>query len=267
MHDSVDHIRVNPAELARQARVDGARIRGRRRVALVLGSAAVVAVVAVSAGLLARPGDPGDARVAVDPGVTTEPTTTTAQTPDADVPAGRRAAAYLAQLLTADALGRTSHYAGQGVADGDVFAQLRLTPPGEGFGIVDVNIQRLSMFAADDLTRDCSAAWMTACALRKLPDGAFVRTYETDHTPSPDGEWWRSVAEFQDPASDLRVIVAATNGLDLPENRVTVTRPAPVLTRAELISIAQAPGWAPGGAAVPVDPGSIAPFTDLDAQP
>ncbi|WP_299057797.1 hypothetical protein [uncultured Nocardioides sp.] len=260
MHDAVAPVAVDVHDLTAAARARGTVRRRQRRLAVVLagvGAAATIGgVAALAVPSLGGGGDPAPATVA------SEGPSQASPLPDVRLD-GRSTLAVLTDLLDeVGADGTTGAYAGQGASGGapDTYAELHLTPEGEGLGEVGVNVQGRDMIGI--VGRTCEG-YMADCSVRTLPGGDLLRLYsDTDNGP---GE--RRVAELLSEARGIRVVVAATNGLDLPSNRWDVTRDGTVLDDDELTAIATADVWAfrvPGEYAE--QGAALTPYTDLDAE-
>jgi hypothetical protein len=259
--------------LARVARSEGTRARRRQRGVALLGSAALVGVVAGGSALLLGP-DPDRAAALPVPGVTPSATATDAPTasptdvasatptsePTLD-PAdtgpftGRGIAAALRFAVSDVEAGRAGAFAGQ--ATDEAFGQLDWTDAdGLGVSVVGVNVQPQM-----DFVTSCTEAYVHHCTSSHR-DGGTLTTYD-ELTPVRDGVGVRRVADFLR-ADGTRVVASATNGYDLPSNQWDVTRTQPPLGFAELARVVSQPWW---GAELPtyfLEQGrALAPYDDL----
>ncbi|MCH1868202.1 hypothetical protein [Nocardioides sp. CFH 31398] len=257
MRDAVAPVEIDVHDLARTARARGTVRRRQRRLATVLAGAGAAAAVTGVALVLPTTGG-GSAPSA--PTVASEPTASPAAEARLD---GRSTVAVLVDLLNqVGAEGVTDTYGGQGASGGspDTYGDLHLTPPGEGLGEVGVNVQGADMLG---LVGERCAGYMADCSVRTLPDGDVLRVY----SDTGDGPGERRVAELLSERRGLRVVVAATNGLDLPSSRWDVTRDGTVLDDDQLVAIATDSVW---GFRVPGEyaeqGAALAPYTDYDAD-
>jgi len=86
----------------------------------------------------------------------------------------------------------------------------------------------------------CDETYMKQCTSTRLPDGSRLTTY--DDLSSHDGGV-RRVASVYRPDVDLRVLVSASNGIDVTELDEQITRTDPVLTSDQLVAIATQSWW------------------------
>lgn len=256
MYDAVADVTADRGALIETARKRGLAMRRRRQALGTVGAAAAVVaiaggVVALQQGTPTAPADP-----AASPGGVAAAPTSTAPKPPTTIPlTGRSTAAALKAAVDEVADGTFSDFAGQdpfASKDGtfqskDTYAELRLTPAGEGLGVVQVNVQDLAILDAcsgPKATRTCAAprtytcdAWMRECRTKVLPNGDTVRTYTDDVTGI------RLVAELLSPSRDIRVVASATDGIDLPSNKWDTTRTGAVLTTQQLVDVVSQPWW------------------------
>lgn len=258
MRDAVAPVDIDVHDLARTARARGTVRRRQRRLATVLAG---VGVAAATAGV-ALAVSPSTGGGTVTPAAPT--TASESASPVAEVRLdGRTTVAVLVDLLgQVGAEGVTDTYGGQGAGGGapDTYGDLHLTPPGEGLGEVGVNVQGADML---ELVGEQCAGYMADCSVRTLPGGDVLRVY----SDTGDGPGERRVAELLSERRGLRVVVAATNGIDLPSNRWDVTRDGTVLDDDQLVAIATDDVW---GFRVPGEyaeqGAALSPYTDYDAE-
>jgi hypothetical protein len=86
---------------------------------------------------------------------------------------------------------------------------------------------------------------MDRCVSTRLPDGSRLTTYD-DLSSRSDGI--RRVVELYRPDVDFRLVVSASNGIDVTERDEQIARADPVLTTEDLVAIATQPWW---GATLP----------------
>lgn len=258
LHDQMNHavadITADAGALVTQARKRGLGMRRRRQVLSTVGAAAAVAAI-VGGALALQPG--GD--TSRETGAATDPTGSSSATTQSGgtVPlTGRATAAALMAAVDEVADGAFSDFSGQDpYPSSDTglqsYAQFRLTPDGEGFGVVGVNVQPLSILdlrdcAEGDKTCEkeirpaaytCDHEFMHDCEATVLPNGDTLRTYRDDVTGI------RLVAELLSPERELRVLASATNGLDLPNSQWDTKRPDAVLTIDQLSDVVSQPWW------------------------
>lgn len=257
MNDAVADITADTGALMTSARKRGLGMRRRRQALGTVGAAAAVAAI-VGGALALQPG--GD--TSRESGAATDPTASSAATSPAGgtVPlSGRATAAALMAAVDEVADGTFSDFTGQdpyppGDGGAQSYAEFRLTPDGEGFGVVGVNIQPLSILDERDCPADpegakkcekrvrpsayaCDQAFMRECESTVLPNGDTLRTYRDDVTGI------RLVAELLSPERELRVVASATNGLDLPNSKWDTKRPDAVLTVDQLSDVVSQPWW------------------------
>ncbi|HWM05642.1 MAG TPA: hypothetical protein VNP92_25150 [Actinophytocola sp.] len=252
MSDAVADVHADTERLTGAARAIGGRTRRRRRVGAI-GAVAAAGVLAVGLAVTVQGEGPAPSTpAATDPSDSGPPS----DAPDrGTVPIdGRSTAAALRAAVLAVTEGETTAYAGQSgfpvsnpddeAADGmaDTWAEFELTPAsGGGPGVVSVNVQHSSIL--DGFPFDCSAEWMVDCQVQELPGGDRLRTYSDEPTPTAEGDGLRVVAEYFSTRRELRVLAAATNGFDLPNNQWDVTRPEPVLTVDQLADVVTEDWW------------------------
>ncbi len=152
---------------------------------------------------------------------------------------GRGVTAGLLEAVQAESDGRADAFQGQGGGtepSSEAYGQLDWSAAdGRGVSVIGVNVQP----GLDYVTR-CSAA-ILRCSSRTSPDGGTLTTFE-EHTRVAEGVGIRRVAELVR-ADGVRVVVAATNGYQLPRGDWDVTRPEPALDLAQLADVALRPWW------------------------
>lgn len=246
MHDAVTDTHPGVDRLTTAARAQGTTLRRRRRTAAAAAGLGVAAVVMGVALVLPNGADraaPDGAEVAASPG----------QADSADrVPITGRSTAALLRTWAEEATGgTTTAYAGQGdtsLPDAtDTYAELELTVPGRGTGMISVNVQDSEILEGRDPR--CLAG-MRECSARRLPTGATLVTY-TDAGASRQPSVGARVAEVVTP-DGLRVVA-----------RVSEVR---VLTDGELRDLVADDRWGLDIAGEYADAGAaLEPYLDLDA--
>lgn len=277
LHDQMDAATASTTadldRLFRDSRRQGSALRRRRQSLSAVGAAAAVAMVAGAGYLAIDTSDPGTGQVAdlaADP--TMSPSASAEPGPSRVPLSGRSTAAALEAAIDELADGEFGGFAGQGgpgdpgSPSPDTYAELEFTPSdGTGLGVVGVNVQDGSILEDDPFT--CGQSFMVDCAVRTLPDGDRIRTYQDQPVTTSEGDGIRVVAELLTRDRSLRVVASATNGFDLPSNQWDVTRPAPVLTTAQLSEIVAQPWW---GFQIPAEYDeagrALSPYEDLDAN-
>ena len=242
LHDSLDHavsdVSADLPALVVASRNQGLSIRRRRRSLAAVGSVAAATVLAVGAYVLA----PGD-------GSPDHSTTEVATEPEAPLSGqtapitGRGAVAALMAAVDEVADGTFDGLQGSERGPlGDSLAAVRLQPDADAgpAGLVLINIDRLRS-PTGKTTYGCES-YMSACAVRQLPNGDILRTY----SDSDPGEWGpgyqRLVAEVLSPARRMRLILGAANTNPFESEKV---RAAPVLSTEQLVAVATQPWWHP----------------------
>ena len=245
MHDTVDHEHTDLAALTSHARVRGAKLRRRHRLAAAGSALAVVAVL--GAGAMAASGLLPDASVVpqdvpvADHGVKPKP----AHRAPAPAATGRSTVAALYAAVTDVVPGTGSKFAGQASTEhsADIYGELAFTPAdGSGAGLVGINIQDKSIIAEQIAgERLVCLAWMEACQASTLPDGSLLRTYAEHSAAVNGGTGERLVAERV--VGQVRVVASATNGFELPANEWDITRSDAVLSTQQLTTVVSQPWW------------------------
>ena len=274
--DSSDTRSLDLDHLARVARVQGTRARRRRRGTAVLGSAALVGIVALGSGALSGRGPDRAWSPSASGTPTPSPSVapTTASLPPTPVPSvaptgepsagasdlgpatGRGVTAALSRAVADVAQGRAGAFAGQ-AGGGEAYGQLDWSDAdGLGVSVIGVNVQPGSSFVSS-----CGQAEVHCTST--VHHGATLTTFE-EHLTVRGGVGTRRTADLLR-ADGTRVVVSETNGYDLPSNRWDVTRAQPPLSSADLTRIVREPWW---GAELPtylLDEGDrLTPYEDLD---
>lgn len=162
---------------------------------------------------------------------------------------GRSTAAALVYAVGLRAEGTATDI--RGAADPDKYpssyAILRFTPQGsDTAGEIAVNVDS-GFTRGETKPGDTERAninlcqpFMRACTSTLLADGSRLTTYDD---PSSYSDGVRRVASLYRPDVDLRVVVSASNGIDVTERDEKVTRTEPVLSSDDLAAIATQPWW------------------------
>lgn len=241
MRDAVAAVEVDVHDLAAVARARGTVRRHQRRLAVVLagvGAAATIGGIAA----LAVPSLGGSGG---EPAPTSASDGALPEQPGPLVPLdGQATLGVLAALVHhVGGEGATDAYEAQGAVDGGrqgggTYAQLNLTPPGEGLGEISVNVQGRDVL---ELVGTTCAGYSDDCATRTLPGGDVLRLSSDD-----DGSvvGLRRTAELLSASRGIRVSVSASNGVDLPSSQWDVTRDDTVLDDDQLVAIATDDVWA-----------------------
>jgi hypothetical protein len=238
MARATDAARIDTDALVRSARRRGLAIRRRRQALATIGTLGVAGAAAALVVALA-PG--GTQPTGHDPA--TPASTGFAPTPTAPF-TGRTTAAALEYAVEQVAAGEAAHVQWQDpVGDfPETFATFRFRPADGGdAGEIGINVQPgFTGTAAQDVSR--CADWMRHCTVRTGADGSVLVTYEevSDH----DARGIRRVASLLR-ADHVRVVVSASNGIDVTGREEQVTRDEPVLDAAQLGTIVTQPWWGP----------------------
>ena len=247
MHDTVDHEHTDLAALTGHARLQGAKLRRRHRLATAGSALAVVAVL--GAGAVAASGLLPDASVVpqdvpvADHGVKPKP----AHRAPAPPATGRSTVAALYAAVADVVPGTGSKFAGQGTSEfsGDTYGELAFAPAdGSGAGRIGLNLQDKSILADGGRSAEQGFVcldWMEACRVSTLADGSLLRTYAEHSAAVGGGTGERLVAERL--VGRVRVVASATNGFELPANAWDITRPDAVLSIDQLTTVVSQPWW------------------------
>ncbi len=234
LDDAVAGVTTDLSALAEASRRRGLAIRRRRRALATVGSLTAVSVLALGAHALVNGPVAAPAPVAATevspPSVPAELSGRTAPITDTGT------AAALAASVGTVADGTLSRVQG-GVSEHEAHAALVLRPePGRPGGQVFLNLQPAAM--AGRAPHDCEGR--SACEIRRLPNGDWLRTYRQDDDTEYAPGSQRVAAEVISPRRRLRVVVSAMNTHPWAEGEM---RAAPVLDTDQLVEIATQPWW------------------------
>lgn len=230
------------AGLTSAARLNGRRLTRRRRLAVVGGALAALAVGAVGIAALPTetggvPDPPSAADRANEPPTPTPPPTADAREETAPATA-RSAVAALLSAIGEVSDGATGGYFGQAPLPQydslDYYAQM-LLDDGGGLADVGLNVQLDGGFTAG-----CAEVVAAGCRSERLPDGGVLAFYEVRDEKTV-GEVRRVVELVRE--DGVRVVASATNTIGPPGEPARVTRTVPPLTYAELRAVVAQDYW------------------------
>jgi hypothetical protein len=229
--DAVADVSADLPTLLDGSRRQGLALRRRRRVLAAVGATAAVAVLAGSGYAVA-------AAVGHDPHTGASWAASPGPTSGATAPlTGRSLDAALAAAVDQVADGAFTAFRGNG--GGEPMGEFLFAPKAGGAaGLVQIDLQRLSSYGLST-TYGCGQPYMHDCASQQLPDGDTLRTY-TDESSGSAGGYRRYVAEVLSPRRDLRLVLGAAN---TQQDERHAVRPDPVLSPAQLSTVALLPWW------------------------
>lgn len=227
-------------KLARVARAQGTRVRRRRGVTVVLGTAAATLVVS-TIGLSAVRHDDGDSTTAGTPAGprSSEPDLSTTGPASA---AGTAAALGYAIAQRQD--GEASRFVGRLEAQGGNTAGWLDWTPADNSGTTEINVQ-ISDTSQDGRGATPCTPYLLQCRATDLPDGGRLTTYEL-HYPGK-GVTIRRVAQLVRPDGVI-IDLQSLNGTYHNATRTKqgeLTRAEPILSFAQMRSVVSEPWWGP----------------------